>query len=299
MVHDAGYELTHDMSDEHQAIRPAFFDGPWIVPVGSTFSTKTVMARSAPSDLHRRFARLARAKQDPFGRYLRFAKQWGLLNDHGDNRETMKPVLVNDSGIVYGESTHEWWRRAERVAIWIKWWEALRDEDAGLAKHFTWDGSALRCFIGYTDGELVPDVDRADHYLTRVYGSGQWLPIATTGTQRGDRLFSVYPALRGPRFDVEAAARFVLYEAIDEGLKRNIRAVLDMQREASRAMVLYPVGLWGVVWMHFAREVMGHSAEMARCARPGCDNAFQPRRRDHRWCSEACRVWGDRQRRKG
>jgi hypothetical protein len=304
LVCDAGYEIRGDLRPFPPNVT---LSGPWIVPCGQEGRWELVMSRRAPEDLHRRFARLSRGRDTlSSGRILAFARRWGLLGDSApdDDRRTRHGLMRADGtewfgegspAIMTGERLMTWWLRSDMVAAWVQWWSLIASGSDRLRAHIMWDPAteSLRYYFGFDGRRLTLDPSFHQRYRTVTWSDGkgcdQWDTIADGRERRGQVTYHLHPELRGPQFDVSRAARFVLYRQIESQLAGNVRVGLDMQREPARAFIVYPASLWGAIWLHFAREVMGRSAALQPCANPHCDQGFSPRP-NQKYCSPRCKV---------
>jgi hypothetical protein len=296
-----GYEVRGD-------VRPlqdnGHTHGLWLVPTSTEGRSLYVMERQRCTELHRRFARLARGTRGASSDVIcKFANSYGLLGDANPRHETThglepapwsKLASSSMSMPMVGERIFDWIDRFNEAATLVALWDLIKDEQRGeLGKYFLWQGSPerLSVYFAYNGKGLTTDPAYQQRYrvVTWSDGSGknEWDAIADASERRGRYIFAMHPQLRGPNYDVLAAARLFLYWQINRRLAGNITAGLDLQRDSGHAMVFAPTSLSGAIYLHFAREVTGPGAAWQQCENPKCNATFAPRS-NRRFCTHAC-----------
>ncbi|HPC83665.1 MAG TPA: hypothetical protein P5234_10130 [Thermoanaerobaculaceae bacterium] len=243
---------------------------PFLVARGSVFETYAPLAQD---DLHRRFARLADAK-DFAGAVSFFANRFGLLGAHDVLLDEPKgndiEPLISSSCLVPAESLGRWRLEARKLHAVIAWWDAVREH--------TYE----RCsrFIRWTKREhksvavLWRQDDRFPCEILAQEGVGE------SPATRPDLL------ARWSKDQVRGtieALRYAVYLKVNEQLRGHVSPVI---MEGERTF-LYPDSLLSALWTLLAFELAAVPSPERRCLDCGAPLEGGTRRR--RYCNANCR----------
>jgi len=311
---------------------PTTPDELWLVPTGPPETTAWL--RDSPDrprpGLLRRFADLHDRGDEQI---RRFASEQGWLRAG----TLIVPVTNDMSGAgpytppVWGDRLRTWQQESRTLAELMK----VADDAGRLREHHSEDARrALLEHVQSPEGETLwlgpeaPGVRRTPprggwrtvpwqewtwerpegaqyaNALAFTWGSGRHViflpfpaqgarPYSAAGHGRGG------PAWGSDLSQAESAAlaEMVLYAlgcVVQTFLRDETHAVLTLRK----AIRVAPSSLLGALYLNFARELIFERKGQKVC--PACRQAFNPLRRDQKWCGDACksRGWRTRRRRK-
>ena len=279
--------------------------GPWLIPAEGPGSTATrevwhqrypVFTDRRSSELHRRFARLARFGPDDLREpILDFANKYGWLSAPSERFWLAPRNQKRQSNLdwPFGESIQFWRSAIYKTASLVSLWDLLRDERRDvLAKFVVASGSPRRVgvYAAWRDGRLTTNRDFiGNDWRPITYGAEmEPEPVAEEGTPLGDGRFQSFPGISGQNPDVLAVTRLYLFDKVGETLHGKASPLLSPERPSGEAFLLQPHSLLAAIYLYFAREITGRRAPGTPCGNPLCDRTIDPSH-GRRYCDDRCR----------
>lgn len=289
----------------------------WLVP-GENQPQRMLAWRRYPAftdprcrELHRTFARLGDLPQARRAEgYRRFANRFGFLG----GRETLVPLRPRGSqstlSTATGESLVYWHDAVSECAAVVGIWDLVqRDDHDRLARHVAAEGTRGRdrrisLFVAWDDSKPKNQRLTTDRNYNVAWRMTTYGPEAEAIADERDTLgpgpyfFSAFPGINRVRPDVVEVARMFVYSQVSKHLFNQVGVALRAERQDAQALTLVPRSLIGAIYLHFARQLSGHTAPGIPCGNPRCERLVSPDwGRKH--CNDQCRDMARYHRNKG
>jgi hypothetical protein len=251
--------------------------------------------------LHHFFAELAPVEKD----ITLFAKKWGHLG-----RRVGSAYARN-----YAESLPYWQRETETMQRHLALWELIKNKDAlRLSSFVRWREKPrqVRIDLAFRDGELNREGARrlADgrqltcpHDLPGGSGSslaslpGDVSEILACGHEEHPYREWLFEAWE--KGDVIEPARYYLHGEVNRHLEGRVSPLLTTPSKEGRVDLWFiPDTLLASLYVLLALEVSDQVLLPRMCVATDCRRAFVPTSAKQKYCSNACRIRADAQRRR-
>jgi len=247
-------------------------------------------------DLHRRFARLARARPErQFDAILGFANKYGWLGSR-DDRCLLTPPHPNDTATTWdrtsetreGEPWELWADAVAEAAALVALWDLVcQDQRGTLDRFLTWSRTppqSVSIRVGWSEQGLIPPPVPYDADWRETTWGTRGRVIADEASH-----FGAYRFRRYPKMDTFDAIRLYLQDKVNAHLWSGASLHIYDERERRGELLVCPHTLLATVYLHFAREMVGGKYPTAPCAYSRCGGHFVPSRSDQRYCSPTCK----------